>query len=147
MSKIFQALLTGVFFTFILDFFLFLGIQQHYINFYAIDIYYNILFVDNQNIFIYSFVSIFIGYLVIYLNSNKLSAIVLGMMFFLVSLTLHHDIGNFIAKKILMKENVTIQWKTHTYNGDIYYNGRDVITFYDYELKKFILLNKKDIKQ
>ena len=51
MSKLIQALLTGIFITFILDFFIFLGIKQNYIDFYEIDVYYNILFADHQNIF------------------------------------------------------------------------------------------------
>jgi len=52
MSKLIQAFLAGIFFTFFLDFFIFLGILLHYINFYEIDLYYNILFADNQNIFL-----------------------------------------------------------------------------------------------
>jgi len=147
MSKLFQAFLTGIFFTFILDFFLFLGIQQNYIRVYEIDVYYNILFVDNQNIYIYSILTILIGYIVIYLNNNKISATILGMMFLAVSLTLIEDVGKEVAKMLLMEKNVTIKWKKYTYNGDIYYNGRENISFYDYELKKIILLNKKDIKR
>ena len=146
MSKVFQAILTGIFFTFILDFFLFLGIQQNYIKLNNIDVYYNILFSDNQNIYIYAISSIFIGYLIIYLN-HKISATIYGVLFLLISLTLFEEIGNFVAKKMFLKENVIINWKKHTYNGDIYYNGREFITFYDYELKKIILLDKKYIKQ
>jgi len=146
MTKIFQAFLSGIFFTFILDFFLFLGIHQNYIKLYDIDVYYNILFADNQNIYIFSTLSLFIGFTVIYVK-NKITLPILIVMFFLVLLTLFEDIGNSVAKKILMKENVTIKWKKYTYNGDIYYNGREIITYYDYELKKIILLNKKEIKQ
>ena len=50
MSKSVQALLSGLFITFLLDFFLFLGIFQNYIRVHEIDLYYNILFVDNQSI-------------------------------------------------------------------------------------------------
>ena len=147
MSKLFQAFLTGIFFTFILDFFLFLGIQQNYIKLYEINLYYNILFADNQNIYLYAILTIFIGYIVIYITNNKISATILGIMFLLVSLTLIRDIGNEVAKMLLMKKNVTIKWKKYTYNGDIYYNGRENISFYDYELKRIILLNKKDIQK
>ncbi len=146
MSKFFQAFLTGIFFTFILDFFLFLGIQQNYIKLYEIDLYYNILFADNQNIYIYSIFSITIGYLVIYLNKKIVTLSILGVMFFLISLTLIEDIGNSVAKMMFMKENTTIKWKKYTYTGDIYYEGRKNITFYDYKLKKFILLDKRYLK-
>ncbi|MEA2099705.1 MAG: hypothetical protein U9P72_06215 [Campylobacterota bacterium] len=146
MSKFFQAFFTGIFFTFILDFFLFLGIFQNYIKFYEIELYYNILFADNQNIYIYSIFSIVIGYIVIYLNKNSVTISVLGILFFLVSLTLIEPIGNSVAKMILMKENVTLKWKKYTYTGDIYYDGRKVVTFYDYKLEKFIFLDKINFK-
>ena len=146
MNKIIQAFLAGIFFTFILDFFLFLGIYQNYIRVNNIDVYYNILFADNQNIYLISIFSLFIGFIVIYIK-NKITLPILFIIFLLVSLTLFEDIGNAVAKKMLMQENVIIKWKDYTYNGDIYYDGREVITFYDYELKKTILLNKQEIQK
>lgn len=145
MSKFFQAFLTGIFFTFILDFFIFLGIKQNYIDFYEIDLYYNILFADHQNIYIYSLLSAIIGYLIIYVNNNKLSAIVLGGMFFIASLTLIPTFGHSLGEMILMKKNVTLKTKKYTYKGDIYYKGRDRTTFYDYELQKTILFNNEEL--
>jgi len=143
MSKFFQAFLTGIFFTFILDFFIFLGIKLNYIDFYNINLYYNILFADHQNIYIYTIFSIFIGYLVIYVNHNKTSTIILAVLFAIVSLSLIKPIGNSLGKLMLMSKNITLQDSRHTYIGDIYYDGRKKITFYDYELKKVIILDKK----
>jgi hypothetical protein len=45
-----------------------------------------------------------------------------------------------------MKKNVTLQDSRFTYVGDIYYEGRKTVTFYDYELKKIILIKKKNLK-
>jgi len=146
MSKFFQAFLTGIFFTFILDFFIFLGIKLNYIDFYNINLYYNILFADHQNIYIYTIFSIFIGYLVIYVNDNKTSTIILAVLFSLVSLSLIQPIGNSLGELMLMSKNITLQDSKHTYIGDIYYNGRKKITFYDYELKKVITLDKNRLK-
>ncbi len=145
MSKLFQALLTGVFFTFILDFFIFLGIKQNYIDFHEINVYYNILFADHQNIYIYSVFSFIIGYLIIYVNNNKLSAIVVGAMFFIASLTLIPALGHSLGEMVLMEKNVTLKTKKYTYKGDIYYRGRAKTTFYDYERQKTILFNNKDL--
>lgn len=145
MSKLIQALLTGMFFAFILDFFLFLGIQLNYIEFYNIDVYYNILFADHQNIYIFSILSAIFGFIVIYVNNNKISLIIIGSLFFLVSLTLIEGIGHSVGEALLMKKNVTFKDKKYSYTGDIYYDGRKQITFYDYELKKIIILNKKDL--
>ena len=143
MSKFFQALLTGIFFTFILDFFIFLGIKMNYIDFYEIDLYYNILFADNQCFILYTLVSALIGYIVIYLNNNKISLIVVGTLFFIAALTLVPPIGNKLGEMILMTKNATLKDAKHTYIGDIYYDGRERVTFYDYNLKKVINLDKK----
>ncbi len=146
MSKFFQALLTGIFFTFILDFFIFLGIKLNYIDFYEIDLYYNILFADNQCFILYAVVSAIIGYIVIYLNNNKTSAIVLGVLLFITALTLIPPIGNKLGEMVLMQKDTTLQDERHTYIGDIYYDGRSRVTFYDYNLKKVINLDKKRLK-
>jgi len=146
MSKFFQALLTGIFFTFILDFFIFLGIKLNYIDFYEIDLYYNILFADNQCFILYTVVSAIIGYIVIYLNNNKTSAIVLGVLFFITALTLIPPIGNKLGEMVLMQKDTTLQDERHTYVGDIYYDGRSRVTFYDYNLKKVVNLDKNRLK-
>ena len=146
MSKFFQALLTGVFFAFILDFFIFLGIKLNYIDFYEIDLYYNILFADNQCFLLYAFVSAVIGYIVIYLNNNKISLIVVGTLFFVAALTLIPPIGHSLGEMVLMTKNTTLKDERQTYVGDIYYDGRKKISFYDYKLKKIINLDKSRLK-
>ena len=146
MSKIFQAFLTGIFFTFILDFFIFLGIKENYIDFYEIDLYYNILFADNQCFILYAIFSAIIGYVVIYLESNKLSIILVGSLFFISALTLIPPIGYSLGKTLFMQNDVKLYNSKYTFMGDIYYSGRTQITFYDYELDKIIQLDKKDLK-
>ena len=147
MSKVVLAFLSGIFFTFILDFFVFLGIKLNYIDFYEIDVYYNILFADHQSIIAYALSTLFLGYITIYIDNNKLSAIVLGVLFFISSLTLIPPVGKSVGAMLLMKKDVTLQDHKYSYRGDIYYDGRDFITFYDYDLDKIITLNKKDLKQ
>jgi len=146
MSKFFQAFLTGLFFTFFLDFFLFLGIFEHYIRFYEIELYYNVLFADHQNIFIYLILTIIIGFLVTYVHNKKIS-LTMFIVLFLISLSfLIPSVGYSIGKLMLMTQKVTLKDAKYTYNGDIYYNGRNKITFYDKEIDKIIILNKKDLK-
>ena len=143
MSKFFQAFLTGIFFTFILDFFLFLGIKENYIDFYEIDLYYNILFADNQCWLLYATFTILIGYLVIYLNNNRVSAVVLGTLFFLVSLTLIPPVGFALGSALFTQKDQKLHDDKHTFVGDIYYSGREQITFYDTELNRIITLEKR----
>lgn len=146
MSKFVQAFLTGVFFTFFLDFFLFLGMKLNYIDYYNIDLYYNPFFADNQNIYIYLFFTALFGFLVTYLENTKLSFIVIGGLLFLSLTTFFQPIGHKVASMLFMKKGVTLQTKKFTYNGDIYYDGRTTITFYDKDIQKLLTLNKEDLK-
>jgi len=145
MTKFFQALLTGIFITFLFDFFIFLGVMHHYINFYEIDLYYNILFADNQNIYIYSIASLLLGIVIIYINNIKLSLSIIGLLSLLSLSTLVPTVGHGVGEWMFMKKNTTYKDSRYSYKGDVYYIGRDKITFYDYELKKIILLNKKEL--
>lgn len=144
MSKFIQAFLSGMFFTFILDFFIFLGIFENYIKFNDINLYYNILFADNQNIFIFTFLTILLGYITLY-KSTKLSLIILGTLFLFSFSTIISPIGNFLGEIVLMKKNVTINMKNYSYRGDVLYDGRKDITFYDYKFKKNLTLDKNKI--
>lgn len=144
MSKLIQALLSGMFFTFIMDFFLFLGIKENYIDPHNIEVYYNILFADHQNIFIFLFFTLVVGYLIMY-TTTKIALISVGFMTVLSLSTLIPPVGNAVGETLLMKKNVTIKTDKFFYHGDIYYDGRKSITFFDYELKKVIILDKNKI--
>ncbi|MDA7818294.1 hypothetical protein N9A28_08910 [Sulfurimonas sp.] len=146
MSKIIQALLTGMFFTFFLDFFLFLGIKINYIDLYEIDLYYNILFADHQNIYLFMTLSVIFGYLVIYVKNSKVSISVIGFLSILVLSTLIEDVGNKVGEDLLMSKDRVLRVGKFNYEGDIVYNGRNKISFYDYQLKKIITLDKNKLK-
>ena len=142
MTKLVQALLSGMLFTFLIDVFLFFCIKLHYIEYHSIDLYYNILFADHQNIYIFSFFTITLGFIITYLDNTKISIIVIGSLFLLASSTSIHPIGKRVGEIMFMKTNIILKDKKHTYVGDSYYTGRKFITFYDYELKKVIILDK-----
>lgn len=145
MNKAIQALLTGMLITFVLDFFLFLGIFLHYTEHYEVGIYYNVLFADNQNWYLYFILSILLGYISVYVKNSKVSIIPLLLLALLTLLTLFKDIGYMAGETILMKKNATLKSAKHTYTGDIIYDGREKITFYSYNLEKIITLQKKDL--
>ena len=144
MSKVIQALLSGMFFTFILDFFIFLGIKINYIDTNNINEYYNVLFSDHQNIYVFIFFTILIGYVSIY-RSNKLSFIVLLPLIVISFSTLISSVGLKTGELLLKRSNVTINTLKHSYTGDIIYNARKEIVFYDYRLDKILHLNKNKI--
>ncbi len=144
MSKAVQALLSGMFFTFILDFFLFLGIFENYIKAKEIDVYYNILFADHQSIVLFFLFSIALGYLTLY-KETKLALIVIGTLSILSLSTLITPIGSALGETLLMKNDVAIHMSKYSYRGDILYDGRDTVTFYDYTFKKVLNLDKNKI--
>ncbi|MCF6330716.1 MAG: hypothetical protein L3I99_04135 [Sulfurimonas sp.] len=146
MTKFITALLTGMLITFIVDFFIFLGIKQNYIDFYEIDLYYNILFADNQNFLIYFSVSIILGFIVIYVANKKLTLISLALVSIIGLSTLIESIGHDVGKMMFMKKNITYKDSKHTFYGDVYYDGRTTIHFYDNELQRMIILQKDLIK-
>ncbi|MBN2816784.1 MAG: hypothetical protein JXQ67_08875 [Campylobacterales bacterium] len=146
MSKVIQAILSGMFFTFILDFFLFLGIKLHYIDANEIDLYYNILFADNQNIYIFLFFTALLGYVTLYL-SNKISIILLGTLFVLTFSTLIAPIGALSGELLLMEKNKTLETHKFIYRGDVYYTGRKAVYFYDRKLETLLKIEKKNIKE
>lgn len=146
MSKAVQALLSGLFFTFILDFFLFLGIKLHYIDAYEIDLYYNILFADNQNIYLWIFFTALLGYVTLYLN-NKITLIVMGTLFFFVFTTLIAPVGAAVGEMMFLQKDKTLQTKKFIYTGDIYYDGRKELYFYDKKLEKMLTIDKNKIKE
>jgi hypothetical protein len=144
MTKVVQALLSGVLFTFIIDFFLFLGLKLNYIKPLGVDVFYNVFFVDNQNWTIYFAISMIVGFLIMYAN-NFLKLTIIGSLFAAVFLTLIPSIGYSVGEKIFMKKDITLHNKKFTFRGDVYYIGRKKITFYDKDLKKVILLDKNEI--
>jgi ABC-type transport system involved in multi-copper enzyme maturation permease subunit len=144
MSKLVQAFLSCMFISFLLDFFLFLGIFQNYIRVHEIDLYYNILFADNQSLVLFLLFSIFLGYIFLYL-STKIVLVTIGVLALLSLSTLITPIGNSVAKVILMKKDVVLNIQKYSYQGDILYDGREYITFYDYRFKKVLELEKNKI--
>ena len=144
MTKVVQALLSGMLFTFIIDFFLFLGLKLNYIKPLGVDVFYNVFFVDNQNWTVFFAVSMIVGFLIMYAN-NFFKLTIIGFLFVAVFLTLIPSIGYSVGEKIFMKKDITLHNKKFTFRGDVYYIGRKKITFYDKDLKKVILLDKNEI--
>ena len=146
MTKIIQAILAGALGTFILDFFLFLGVYLHYIKPLGIEVYYNVLFADNQNALLYALFTILIGYLVMY-TRTAVKVPIMALLFAAVFSTLIPSVGKELGERMFMKKNVTLHNKKFAFHGDIYYIGRDKITFYDRDLRKVILLDKNEIME
>lgn len=147
MTKLFTAFGVGVFFTFFLDFFLFLGIFLNYIKAQEIDVYYNILFADHQSLWLYLIGVILFGYLFIFYKSTKIAIIVFVISFAVINLTQIPSIGKSVGEMILEEKNKIILQGKNTYIGTIVYEGRDIVWFYDDELEKIITFKKEEISE
>jgi hypothetical protein len=145
MSKLFQALLSGIFFTFFLDYFFLLGVKKNYVDKFVEALYYDNFFADTQNIFIYAFFTLLIGYLVIYAESVKIKVTMVALLFALSASTLFQSVGYKVGEFLFLQKDVIFQEKKHSFRGDVYYETRTHIVFYDYELGKIIKLNKKEL--
>jgi uncharacterized membrane protein len=137
-SKLATGFLAGVFFTFILDFFFILGLFLNYIEAHEIDVYYNILFADHQNFFLFFTGVIIFGYITIFFKNSKISALVLALCLVLVNLVQIPSIGKSAGEMMFKQENKIITEGRHRYIGHIVYEGRDTIWFYDDELENTV---------
>ena len=146
-SKIILALFSGMLITFIVDFFLFLGIKQNYFDFYEIDIFYNTLFADNQNFIIFFILSALFGFIVIFIAKKQTTLLLLGILSISSIAPLFSSVGNTLGEMMFLQKNKTFQDAHHTFHGDIYYDGRTTIHFFDNDLKRIIILQKDKLQQ
>ena len=146
MTKLFQALLSGIFFTLIIDFLFLLGIKLHYLDFYKIDEYYNVLFAEHQSMLLWLFLVILIGYVTTYLNRLRYALIIMILLFTPSVATLLPPLGKKAGEMLLQKRNVRYSDSKYIYKGTLYYEGRERIVMFDNELQQLITLEKKELK-
>ena len=60
---------------------------------------------------------------------------------------LFSSIGERLGRAMFIKKDLTYHDAKHTFRGDLYYDGRTTIHFYDNDLKRIIILQKKDLKR
>lgn len=145
-SKLVTAFMAGAFFTFFLDFFFILGLFLNYIEAQDIDVYYNILFADHQNILVFLSGVVVFGYLFIFLKNTKIATLIFGLCFAAVNLTQIPSIGKSVGVSMFQQDNKVINENNHQYIGHIVYEGRDKIWFYDDELENIIEIKWENIR-
>ena len=145
MIKFIQAFTVGIFCTMVVDFFLFIGIQLHYLRPYHVDVYYNTLFLQHQNIFIFTVSSLAIGYLLFYLSNRKLKIALLSLLCFLSLLPLIPTLGEQLGRALFFKKNVSLQINDYTYHGDLYYHDKRKVYLFDTKSKSMLLFKTQKI--
>ncbi|MBN2896987.1 MAG: hypothetical protein JXK05_13970 [Campylobacterales bacterium] len=146
MIRLLQALLTGAFFTMILDFLTLLAIKLHYLERYGISEYYNTFFAEHQNPYLLLALTLLLGVVAVYVRSQKLTVTLYGLFFIPVLLLLIPSFGETAGKALLQRDNVRFSDGRHVYYGTLFYEGRHQVTLFDDELGRLITLDKKDLK-
>lgn len=146
MIKVIQALLIGLFFTFTLDFFLFLGLKLHYIDPLGIKVYYNTLFADNQNSYLFGLITFLSAILAYFVRSTGFFLTILTFITLSVMSVLIPSIGKEVGVRMFTIPNQQITIDPHVYRGDILYIDRKEIYFYDTDLQRMITLPKESYK-
>ena len=120
-----MASIVGTLDMFLLNFFFFLGLKLNYLDKLEIKEFYNVLFVDNQNIIIFIIGATTLGFLLIFLRNSTIKAVLFAITWLLSALTLITPIGYSMGEYMFKKENQSIQMQTQTFKGDIMYESRD----------------------
>ena len=145
-NRVFGSLFMGFIFISILDFLYFIGLKLNYFDFYKIDVYFNVLFVDNQNFYILLPLSLLIGYMLMYSPFVKIFMKIYIVIILLFITTLYEPIGKSIGEAVFVKQNQRYKLGSTTFSGDTLYEGRSNIYIYRKELSKTVKLSKEDVK-
>ncbi len=146
MIRLVQALLTGAFFTLILDFMALLAIKMHYLDHHDIHEYYNTFFAEHQNPYLLIALTLLLGVVAIYVRSKSATITLYALFFIPVLLLFVPSLGKEAGKTLLQQENVRFGDGRHVYYGTLFYDGRHQVTLFDDELGRLITLDKKDLK-
>ncbi len=145
-NRIIGSLFMGFIFISILDFLYFIGLKLNYFDLYNIDVYFNVLFFDNQNFYILIPLMFVIGYMLMYSAFAKIFMKIYIATILLFITTLYEPIGKSLGEAVFLKENQRYKLGSTTFNGATLYEGRKNIYIYRKELDKTVKLPLYDVK-
>ena len=144
-SRIVISFILGLAFVSLLDFFYFIGIKLNYFEYYNVDEYFNILFVDNQNFPLLLLASLVVGYLLLYSKFAKFFAKIYIIVVFAFASLLYAPIGKSVGKYHFMEENQRFKLGSVVFEGHKIYEGRKIIYIYRNDLEKTVKLLKEEV--
>ncbi len=145
-NRIWGSLFMGLIFISILDFLYFIGLKLNYFDFYKIDVYFNVLFYDNQNFYILIPLALIIGYMLMYSSLAKSFMKAYIIIIILSTSTLYEPIGKSLGETLFQKDNQRFKFGSTTFSGATLYDGRTNIYIYRKELTKTVKLDKNKVK-
>ncbi len=144
------AVVTSFLFGFILvallDFLLFIGLKISYFDAYNISEYFNVIFIDNQNIIIFATLSLLFGYFMLYSRFSKFFDTFYIVLLILFASIFYKPIGKYIGEKLFMEKNKIFTIGDTKFRGDILYVGRHHYYIKREGIKSAIRLSKEEVK-
>ena len=145
-NRILGSLFMGFIFVSILDFLYFIGLKLNYFDLYKIDVYFNVLFVDNQNFYILVPLSFILGYLLMYSPFVKIFMKIYIVTILLFVTTIYEPIGKTLGETVFLKQNQRYKLGSTTFSGATLYEGRESIYIYRKDISKTIKLSIAEVK-
>ena len=99
-NRILGSLFMGFIFISILDFLYFIGLKLNYFDFYKIDVYFNVLFVDNQNFYILVPLALVVGYMLMYSKLAKQFLKIYVIIILVSATSLYEPIGKSLGETV-----------------------------------------------
>ncbi len=142
-NKIISSFFFGLMLILPLDFLLFIGLKKYYFDFYKIDIYFNIYFVDNQPFLVLFISSFILGFFILYTPIRKLMRVLYVLVLLAFTILPFNSISNQIGKKIFVKKDLKCKLKKVSFNADLLYKSRK--HYYLKKENKTIKILKEDL--
>jgi len=146
MIRFIQALLSGLFFTLVYDFLLYIAIWIHYIKPQEIETFFNPFFWDNQNSIILVSSVVFLTLIIGYSSKIIQNTLLTLCLLIVFGADLYAPFGYYLGKILLEKQTQTLKDNRYTYHGNIIFNGRKSIYFYDTDVNQTFEIEKKNIQ-
>ncbi|MBE0491645.1 MAG: isoleucyl-tRNA synthetase [Sulfurospirillum sp.] len=143
--KFINAFLMGIAFISLLTFLFFIGLKIHYFEYYGIKEYFNIIFVDNLNFYIYPLVAFFVGYAILYSGFINFFLKVYIALVFLSAASIYQPIGLMVGEKLFMQKDLRLKFGSIVFSADMLYAGREKIYLYRQDLAKMVTLDKSEV--
>ena len=145
-TKLFNALIFGSIFILLLDFLLFVGLKINYFDFYGIDEYFNVIFVDNQPYILLFILSIAFGYSMLYLRGSKIFDRIYIILILLFATTFYQPVAMRVGNFLFAKKNQNLQVLDTNVTMDILYKGRQSIYLKKPNLSRAVKYRYSEIK-
>ncbi len=126
-AKLSNAFIFGSIFVLLLDFLLFVGLKINYFDYYGIDEYFNIIFVDNQPYLLLFILSIALGYAMLYLKKRKFFDRLYIVLILIFATTFYQSVADAVGTFLFVQKDQKLQVLDTNVTIDILYKGRQAI--------------------